>query len=65
MSREQVRDVDRRAMVEFGLSGLVLMENAGRGCADWLLNEGVKGRVIICCGKGKQWWRRICHRPAS
>ncbi|NCF88942.1 MAG: NAD(P)H-hydrate epimerase [Verrucomicrobiaceae bacterium] len=52
MSREQVRDVDRRAMVEFGLSGLVLMENAGRGCADWLLNEGVKGRVIICCGKG-------------
>ena len=52
MSREQVRDVDRRAMEMFGLSGLVLMENAGRGCADWLLNDRVEGRVVICCGKG-------------
>ncbi len=52
MSREQVRDVDRRAMEEFGLSGLALMENAGRGTADWLFNEGLEGRVAICCGKG-------------
>ena len=52
MSREQVRNVDRRAMEEFGLSGLALMENAGRGAADWLLSEGIEGRVAICCGKG-------------
>jgi len=39
-------------MEVFGLSVLVLMENAGRGCTDWLLNDGVEGRVVICCGKG-------------
>ena len=39
-------------MEVFGLSGLVLMENAGRGCADWPFNDGVEGRVVICCSKG-------------
>ena len=52
MTREQVRDVDRRAMEEYGLSGLVLMENAGRGAADLLLKQGTTGPVVICCGKG-------------
>ncbi len=36
LSREQVREVDRRAVAEYGMSGLVLMENAGRGAADVL-----------------------------
>ena len=36
LSREQSRQVDRRACEEFGMSGLVLMENAGRGAADVL-----------------------------
>jgi NAD(P)H-hydrate epimerase len=52
LTRQQVRDVDRRAMEEYGLSGLVLMENAGRGCVDVLLRLGVKGPVTIACGKG-------------
>ncbi|HEY2881026.1 MAG TPA: NAD(P)H-hydrate epimerase [Pirellulales bacterium] len=34
LNRRQVRDVDRRAIQEFGMTGLVLMENAGRGVAD-------------------------------
>jgi NAD(P)H-hydrate epimerase len=34
------------------MSGLVLMENAGRGCAEKLLDLGVAGPVVICCGKG-------------
>ena len=36
LDREQVRRLDARAMSEYGLSGLVLMENAGRGVADLL-----------------------------
>lgn len=52
LNREQVREVDRRAIEEFGLPGVVLMENAGRGCTDWLLERGVAGRVVICCGRG-------------
>lgn len=52
MTRQQVRDVDRRAMEEFGLPGRVLMENAGRGAADLLLARGVRGPVVLCCGKG-------------
>lgn len=34
LSREQVREIDRRAITEFGIPGVVLMENAGRGAAD-------------------------------
>lgn len=52
LTREQVRAVDRRAMEEYGLSGLVLMENAGRGCADLLCRLGISGKVVICCGRG-------------
>lgn len=52
LSREEVRDVDRRAVDEFDLTGLVLMENAGRGAADLLIAKGVVGPVVICCGKG-------------
>jgi NAD(P)H-hydrate epimerase len=52
LSREQIRDVDLRESEEFGLSGLVLMENAARGCADLLCRLGIRGRVVICCGSG-------------
>jgi NAD(P)H-hydrate epimerase len=52
LSRDEVRAVDRRAIDEFGLPGVVLMENAGRGAAEVLLQQGVRGRVAICCGKG-------------
>jgi NAD(P)H-hydrate epimerase len=52
MSRDEVRNVDRRAIEEFGLPGVVLMENAARGCVDWLIELGVSGRVVICAGRG-------------
>ncbi|HEV3021462.1 MAG TPA: NAD(P)H-hydrate epimerase [Pirellulales bacterium] len=48
----QVREIDRRAVDEYGLSGLVLMENAGRGLADTLCALGIAGHVVVCCGKG-------------
>ncbi len=52
LTREEVRAVDRRAINEFGMTGLVLMENAGRGAAEHLLTLGIDGPVVICAGKG-------------
>jgi len=52
LNRDQSRLIDRLAIDEFGMTGLVLMENAGRGCVDKLIELGVDGPVIICCGKG-------------
>lgn len=53
LTREQVRDLDRRAAGEYGLPGVVLMENAGRGCAELLmrLNPG-RSPTLILCGPG-------------
>jgi NAD(P)H-hydrate epimerase len=52
LTRDEVRALDRRAIEEFGVPGVVLMENAGRGAAEVLLSLGVNGRVTICAGKG-------------
>jgi NAD(P)H-hydrate epimerase len=52
IGREQSRAIDRRAMDEYGLCGLVLMENAGRGVVDVLQSLGIAGPVVVCCGKG-------------
>jgi len=52
ITRDESRLIDRRAMDEYGIPGLVLMENAGRGVADVLESLGIAGPVAICCGKG-------------
>jgi len=52
LSREEVRELDRRAIEELGVPGVVLMENAGRGAAEVLIRLGCRGPVVICCGKG-------------
>lgn len=52
LTRAEVRELDRRAIEELGVSSLVLMENAGRGAADVLCSLGLSGPVAICCGKG-------------
>lgn len=53
LTREQVRAIDRRAVEEFGIPSIVLMENAGRQAADIIhqLNP-LRERVLICCGPG-------------
>ncbi len=51
LTREQCREVDRRAICELGIPGIVLMENAGRGVAEFLLNCAANN-VAILCGKG-------------
>jgi NAD(P)H-hydrate epimerase len=52
LTRAEARALDRRAMDECGIPGIVLMENAGRGISELLLSLGVTGRVVVCCGKG-------------
>lgn len=54
LTRAEVRSIDARAATELGLPTLVLMENAGRGAAAWLRDQGVGpgSRVSIVCGPG-------------
>jgi NAD(P)H-hydrate epimerase len=52
LTRAEVREVDRRAIQDFGLPGIALMENAGRGAAAVLHERAPRARVSIVCGKG-------------
>ena len=62
LTREQVRELDRRAIDEFGIPGIILMENAGRAVADEVARLYAAGgpagparedaAVVILCGKG-------------
>jgi NAD(P)H-hydrate epimerase len=52
LTRNQVRNVDSQAIADYGLPGIVLMENAGRGAAEVLVGLGINGPVVICAGKG-------------
>ncbi len=52
LSRRQVREIDSIAIEQFGLSGLVLMENAGRGAAEVIDRRYPTGDIVILCGKG-------------
>ena len=53
LTRAQVREVDRRAIEEYGIPGIVLMENAGKNAAKliqgWLPAGGL---LAIVCGRG-------------
>ena len=58
LTRQQSRAIDAAAINEYGIPGMVLMENAGRGVAELLLEwdpsligEGAPP-VAILCGKG-------------
>jgi NAD(P)H-hydrate epimerase len=53
LSRDEVREFDRRTIEGFGVPGVVLMENAGRGCAELLMRLNPDRRpVAILCGPG-------------
>ncbi|HIJ54235.1 MAG TPA: NAD(P)H-hydrate epimerase [Planctomycetes bacterium] len=55
MTRDEVRAFDSWAINTLGVSGVVLMENAGRSCAE-LIKEKLAGvrepKVCIFCGTG-------------
>jgi len=51
----QVRELDRIAIEEYGIPGIVLMENAARACAlaaEDMLGGAQGRRVAVLCGKG-------------
>jgi len=65
LSRRQSRVVDKLAINRYGIPGMVLMENAGRGVVEVLTREGAglpalrigddhepARQVVILCGKG-------------
>lgn len=55
LTRQRVRDFDARAINSLGIPGVVLMENAGRGCSEIIISELKKRRaskVCIFCGTG-------------
>ncbi|MBN2456070.1 MAG: NAD(P)H-hydrate epimerase [Sedimentisphaerales bacterium] len=55
LSRDQVRAFDAWAINELGIPGVVLMENAGRSCAELIkekLKSKAKPKVCIFCGTG-------------
>jgi NAD(P)H-hydrate epimerase len=53
LTRAQSRDIDRYAIEELRVLGIVLMENAGRGAAEVLLSrEPTAHKVLVLCGKG-------------
>ncbi len=63
-TREEMRDLDRKAMVDYLIPGIILMENAGRNVAGeavsmlrhahQLQTESIPGtrKVAVLCGKG-------------
>ncbi len=55
ITSQQMKEIDRRAIEEFGVPSLVLMENAGRGAAGVALDmvsDKTDKKVICVCGKG-------------
>ncbi|HON93516.1 MAG TPA: NAD(P)H-hydrate epimerase [Sedimentisphaerales bacterium] len=55
MSRDEVRRVDAWAIEEVGIPGVVLMENAGRSCAELAMRklaQAADRKVCVFCGVG-------------
>jgi len=53
LTRAQVRRVDQLAVERYGISGPVLMENAGRNATEIIRRVyGEVGRAVIFCGTG-------------
>jgi NAD(P)H-hydrate epimerase len=52
LTRAQAREIDGRAVRDYGMPSLLLMENAGRGLADTLQRLNFPPPVVICSGTG-------------
>jgi len=54
VSPETMKRIDKRTMDEFGINSRILMENAGKGCAEYIRDHILprKGNVICFSGTG-------------
>lgn len=52
LTRGEVREIDRLAIEEYGLPGILLMENAGANAARLLEALHISGPVALACGPG-------------
>ena len=55
LTRQEVRAVDRAAIDDLGIPGLILMENAGRNCAEAIENffdRRSVSSIVIIAGPG-------------
>jgi hydroxyethylthiazole kinase-like uncharacterized protein yjeF len=53
VTAQTMQEIDKRAVGEFGIPGLTLMEKAGRCCVDEIFGEfGPKGRAVVLAGSG-------------
>jgi len=55
VTASEMREIDRKAIEDYGISGCVLMENAGRGAADAIedfIKDNNLERVLVIAGKG-------------
>ncbi|ODS33022.1 MAG: carbohydrate kinase [Candidatus Scalindua rubra] len=55
LRRDEIREIDRKAIEEYEIPGIILMENAGRNVVEEILKilpMPNKAKVAIFCGKG-------------
>jgi NAD(P)H-hydrate epimerase len=55
LNRDETREIDRKAIEEYEVPGIILMENAGRNVVEEILKmlpDANKAKVAIFCGKG-------------
>ena len=59
-----IRELDRKTIEDYGLPGVVLMENAGRSAFDYIMEEFDPVSVTIFCGKGNNGGDGLCYSPS-
>lgn len=53
ITAQVMQEIDKRAITEFGIPGLQLMERAGQSCVEEIFTEfGLNGRAVVLAGKG-------------